>query len=192
MADNPTPEPTAGTSTPPVDHNPTPEPQGNDQPSETPASFDEWIKAQGDDVQDLFDDHVSGLRSALETERTERKALAKQIKDLGKQAEEGSELRQQLTNLTTALESVQRRTAFYESAPGDVANLKLAFLAASDAGMVDDDGVDWQAMRQRFPELFKRTVIPAGNAGSGAGQNGAQPQRTMNDFIRAAAGRPAS
>ena len=190
MADNPTPEPTAGTSTPPVDQNPTPEPQGNDQPSETPASFDEWIKAQGDDVQDLFDDHVSGLRSALETERTERKALAKQIKDLGKQAEEGSELRQQLTNLTTALESVQRRTAFYESAPGDVANLKLAYLAASDAGMVDDDGVDWQAMRQRFPELFKRAVVPAGNAGSGAGQNGAQPPHTMNNFIRAAAGRP--
>lgn len=190
MADNPTPEPGEGNPTPPVDPNPTPEPQ-DDKPGETPTSFDEWIKAQGEDVQDLFDDHVSGLRSALETERTERKALAKQIRDLGKQTEEGSELRQQLTNLTTALESVQQRTAFYESAPGDVANLKLAYLAASDAGMVDDNGVDWQAMRQRFPELFKR-VIPAGNAGSGAGQNGAQPQRTMNDFIRAAAGRPAS
>ena len=190
MADNPTPGTGEGNPTPP-DQNPTPEPQEN-PPSETPATFDEWIKGQGDDVQDLFDGYVSGLRSALDSERNERKSLAKQIKDLGKQAEEGSELRQQLTNLTTALESVQRRTAFYESAPGDVANLKLAYLAASDAGMVDDDGVDWQAMRQRFPELFKRTVVPAGNAGSGAGQNGAQPPHTMNDFIRGAAGRPAS
>lgn len=189
MADNPTP---GVDPTPPTDPTPTPEPQDDDKPSGTPASFDEWITAQGQEVQDMFDGYVSGLRSALESERTERKTLAKQIKDLGKQAEEGSELRQQLTSLTTALESVQQRTAFYESAPGDVANLKLAFLAASDAGMVDDDGVDWQAMRQRFPELFKRAVIPAGNAGSGAGQNGAQPQRTMNDFIRAAAGRPAS
>lgn len=154
-----------------------------------PQSFDQWLGGQDDYTRALITGHITGLRSALESERGERKALAKQVKDYTAKADESAGLRSQLDTMTADLEAVNRRITFYETAPAEVANLRLAWLAAVDAGCIGADGkVDWGKLKEQAPELFRRPLLPPGNAGSGAQQTG-QPDRSMNAFIRQAAGK---
>lgn len=153
---------------------------------ETPT-FDTWLAAQDEGTRTLLEKHTAGLKSALGDEKDNRKVLAKQIVELSKQAEAGSALKTNLDALTSNFEKTSRKATFYESAPGDVRNLKLAWLAAEDAELVDKDGAaDWKALRTQAPELFGK--VTPGNAGNGAGQTG-QGSDTMNSFIRRSAGR---
>ena len=172
-------------------HAPEPPSQSAAQQAPQPTaaqSFDAWLSAQDDAARRLVESHITGLKGALDSERTERKSLAKQIRELSARADEGSDLRKRLDALTGDLESASRKAAFYESAPADAANLRLAWLAAQDGGLVASDGkVDWNRLRTHHPELFRRAV-PTGNAGSGAQQEG-QGGGSMNAFIRAAAGK---
>lgn len=169
---------------------PTTEEPTTEGTSETPATFDEWIQAQPEDVQHLVTGHTAGLRSALDSERSERKALARQLRELTAKAEEGSELRGQLEKLNADYEITARKAAFYEGAPGNVTNVRLAYLAAQDLGILEKDGsVDWSELQSAAPELFRRQQTPPAHAGNGTGQPPAT-RATMNDFIRAAAGRP--
>lgn len=155
---------------------------------ETPT-FDSWIQAQDDATKAMLEGHTSGLKSSLEDERRERKALAKQIVELSKQAETGSTLKAELDKLAANNEKTSRKANFYESAPADVGNLKLAWLAAEDAGLIDKEGsADWKALREQAPELFRKSIAPPAHAGNGAGQNG-QGSTDMNSFIRRSAGR---
>lgn len=157
---------------------------------ETPADFDAWIQSQGDEIKALYEKKTTGLKSALDDERSTRKTLSKQIADLSRQAEEGSKLRGELEKLSAAQEAANRKAAFYEGAPADVTNLKLAWLAADDAGLVDKTGeADWTALRKQMPELFQVKIAPRGNGGEGSGQNGQGAQPGMNHWIRQAAGR---
>jgi len=154
-----------------------------------PASFDAWLATQGDDTRELVTGHISKLQGALTDERSQRRTLAKQIDDLSKQAEQGSQLRGQLEKLSADFEGMSRKAAFYESAPPEVTNLRLAWLLANDAQLVDEQGkTDWGKLRTTAPELFRRTPPPA-NAGAGARQTGVDDGRSMNAFIRAATGR---
>jgi hypothetical protein len=155
--------------------------------------FETWLGRQDDTVKGLIDGHTKGLKSALESERTQRKDFERQLREAAGKLEKGSEAEQRVTKLADDLGTATRRADFYEvaSAAG-CTNLKLAWLAVSqDADLMDSRGnVRMEALKQAFPELFKATQQPAarGNAGSGAGQGGT-PTASMNDFIRRAAGR---
>ena len=97
----------------------------------------------------------------------------------------------QLEKLTGDMGKLDQKAQFYEDAHGaDVANLKLAWIAAQEYGLIGKDGkVDFDQLREQAPELFKKKApAPPGNAGAGAHQSGAT-QPTMNSFIRRAAGR---
>lgn len=157
----------------------------------TPASFEAWLTAQDETVKGLITSHTTGLKSALDSERESRKGLERQLREAAKKADAGSEAQKQLTEMADRLTGTERRIAAYDalSAAG-CANLKLAWLAAQDAGLVDGQGsVSVERLKAQFPELFKQgTPAPRGNAGSGAGQGGA-PKQDMNAFIRQAAGR---
>lgn len=154
-----------------------------------PATFEEWLTGQGDDAKSLVTGHIGKLQNALNDERTQRRTLAKQIDDLSKQAEQGSQLRAQLEQLSGDFEGASRKAAFYESAPAEVTNLRLAWLVANDAGLLEKDGsTNWAQLKVVAPELFKRVTPPA-NAGAGAKQTGVDDGRSMNAFIRAASGR---
>lgn len=173
---------------------PTNQPGETPAPGETPGeqmTFDGWLGEQPDDVKSLLDEHTSGLKTALQREREQRKELAGEVKALAKKADAGSEAREALDNLAAKLEAAERKANFYEAVAGQVSNPRLAWLAAESNGYVNDDGtVQMETLKAEFPELFKPTQkpVPPGNAGNGAGQGGAG-QPDMNAYIRAAAGR---
>ncbi len=158
----------------------------SEQQGETPT-FDGWLASQDEATKALLTKHTSGLKSALDDEKSTRKQLAKQIAELSKQAEEGSALKAALEKTSQDYAQTSRKATFYEGAPSDLRNLKLAWLAAQDADLIDKEGTaDWKALRAQAPELFGK--VTPGNAGNGAGQTG-QGVQDMNTFIRRSAGR---
>jgi hypothetical protein len=161
---------------------------GGASETQAPATFDEWIAGQDETVKAMAERHTAGLRSALASEREQRKEAIKQLKDLAAKAEEGSDLRQRLDGMIAEKDAAERRAAFYESAPqANCTNPRAALLIAQAENLFKRDGSpDWGALQATAPELFRR----AGQANAGAGTGAPPPARvTMNDFIRRAAGR---
>lgn len=173
--------------------------QGDGQNGETPASpdatpvtFEAVYTALPPEQRGVIDTHIGGLKSALKDERDGRKALEKQLRDLSKQAEEGSQLRTQLDKLAEEQSTTSAKAMFFEQAhDAQVRNLRLAWLAAQEYGLVDakTGEADFAKLKQQAPELFAAKPVPSANAGAGAKQPGVNDGRSMNDFIRTAAGR---
>lgn len=162
---------------------------GGQTPPALPQSFDDWLKGQDEGMRKLADEHVKGLKSALETERSQRKDFERQLREAASKLEKDSTERKNLEELAGRLQGLERQTAFFDAAHGaGVTNLRLAWLAAQEAELVDDRGrADFGKLKERFPELFRTAAPPPGNAGAGTQQ---PPSRqTMNDLIRRAAGR---
>jgi hypothetical protein len=158
--------------------------------TQAPESWDAFMEAQPEPVKALFQTHVQGLRTALTTEREERKSLDKRLRDVAKQLEDGSTAKTQLEQLSQQYEETEKRLAFYESAPPELTNAKLAWLAATELDAFDRKGnVNWDAVRQAYPELFKAARQAAPPANAGAGTQGAPQPFSMNDILRQAATR---
>jgi hypothetical protein len=154
----------------------------------TPAAqaFAEWVSTQGEDVRKMADGYAKELKVALEFERKQRQTFEQQLRDATGKLEKGSAERQNLEQLSSTL---SRQAEFYNAVhAAGVTNLRLAWLAAENAGLVDEGGrVDFGKLKDGFPELFRAAAPPPGNAGSGTQQ---PPSRqTMNDLIRRSAGR---
>ena len=154
-------------------------------------TFDDWYQAADDATKALLDQHTRGLKSALDAERTDRKAAEKALRDAAGKLEAGSAARVDLEAQAERVAATERRASFYEVAhAAGVTDLKLAWLAAESSNLFTRRGEpDIEALRQQHPALFgAQTAQRApGNAGAGAGQSPA-PNRNMNDYIRAAAG----
>lgn len=154
-------------------------------------TFESWFGSQDETVKGLIDGHIKGLKSALESERAQRSDLARQLRDVTAKAEKGSELEKALMEVSTQLEAAERRAAFYEEAGRPeigCLNPKAAFALAQAEDLFDKRGrVDWEALKANAPELF-RPRVPQGNAGLGTGDP-PPAHKSMNDFIRRAAGR---
>ncbi len=163
----------------------------------TPASFEAWLAGQPADVRGLYESHTKGLRSALDSERTERATLAKQLKDASGQATKGSELEKTLADVSIKLEAAERRAQFAEEAHRPeigCVNAKAAWALAQAEGLFDKRGnPNWAALKAMAPELFGGGASTGsagvrGNAGAGMGQ-APHAAPSMNDFIRRRAGR---
>ena len=174
-----------------------PTPEGGAQTGETlaadakPVTFEDWYETLEPERQEVLDAHIDGLKSALKSERDERKAVERQLRDLAKQADEGSELRAQLDRMATEAQTATAKAEFFQAGhAANVKNLRLAWLAATDAGLVDakTGECDFGKLKQVAPELFAQKPTTSNNAGNGAGQTGAA-QPSMNDWLRQAAGR---
>ena len=166
---------------------------GDQQDGETPT-FESWIEGQDEQVRGLIDGHVSGLRSALKSERDQRRDFEKQLREAVGQVEAGSEARKKLDTLTGQLETQAQQADFYEAAhAAGVANLRLAWMAVqNDESVLDRRGnVDMARLKEKYPELFPSPKAAAGNAGAGT-QTTPQGAKGMNDFIRQASGRRTS
>jgi hypothetical protein len=149
----------------------------------SPETFDTWLTGQDEPTRNLISSRFSTLEGALETERLQRKDLAKQIKELiGKQAVD-SDAAKQLTELSGSLEVAQKRADFYEAATAaGCIKLKPAYLVAQA------DGLTVEQVKAQYPELFAQARTVATHAGSGTSQP--PPGGIgMNELIRRAAGR---
>lgn len=157
---------------------------------DTTLTFDAWQKGLSDEQKGLIESHVKGLKSALDSERGSRKDLEKQLRDMAKKAEAGSDAQTQLTKLADDLLTADRKADFYEAAHAAGArNLKLAFTVALTDELFDKHGrVNFDEMKKSYPELFASTTTPRGDAGSGTDRK-PKAGAGMNDFIRSAAGR---
>lgn len=159
------------------------EPEGDQ-----PADFDSWLTAQPDDVKTRINTRLASQQSALNDERKSRKELDKKLRGLSKQLEEGSDARKAVDGLRADLKTQSQRADFYEAAHREgVTNLRLAYVAAQDQSLINEDGdVDFAKLKETNPELFgqKKAPTPPGKAGSGTNTT---PKRTtsMNDWIRA-------
>ena len=178
-----TPPPAATAATPPA-------PGEGD--GETPlANWDEVLAGLPEPHRALYEQQTAGLTSALNSEREQRKELAKQLRDATQGLEKNSEARQELERISATLDVAQQRADFYEEASRPeigCANLKLAYMAAQSDDLISDKGrVDWGALKEHYPELFKVARMPPGNAGNGT-QSPPPRSKSMDDLIRRAAG----
>lgn len=161
--------------------------QQNQQPS---ADYETWLAGQPAEVKQLAEAHVSGLKSALASEREQRKQLAGQLREATGKLEQDSEAAKSLQEIAGKLELAERRAVFFEEASRPeigCANARAAFLLAQAGDLFKKDGsVDWKAVKEAAPELFgKRTT----NVNAGVGVQSAAPGgKSMNDFIRRSAG----
>lgn len=163
------------------------------------AAWADYLATQDDEVKGLYEKDVQGLKTALASEREEKKGLERQVRDLAGKAEAGSEAQKNLTELADKIAEGDRRTNFYEDAHKEgVSNLKLAYTIAVQDDLFDRKGVaDLDKLKKNYPELFsaKRETPPAGKGGAGAGAGGGkQPGGgggggDMNSLIRGASGR---
>ena len=158
-----------------------------------PATWDAFLDTLPEETKKLYDTHTAGLKTALQSERQQRSELGKQIQALSKQAADGSEMKKSLETLQGELELVTQRADFFEAAARPeigCSNPALAWLAAREGSLIDGKGkIQWDALKQSYPELFRQRV-PAVQAGAGT-QTPPAPRPSMNDFIRAAAGKRA-
>lgn len=149
---------------------------------ETP-DFETWLGEQDETVRGVIDGHTQGLRAALDTERTQRKDLAKQLRELTGKLDQNSDAAQQLGKLSGQLESAQKRADFVEAAArAGCSDVRLAWLAAQADDLTVDD------VKAAYPQLFMAQTRAATHAGNGS-QSPVASGKSMNNFIRRAAGR---
>lgn len=174
-------------------------PANPDAQTETVETWDNWLAKQPEAerarIATLYEGHTKGLRTALDSERNERKQYEKQVRELATKAEKGSETEKRLTEMADALDRANRKADFYQEAAKPDTGLtdpEAAWIIANAKAeeFFDRKGnLNVALLKERHPGLFGRpNPTPQGNAGSGAG---GQPQsgNDMNSYIRGRAGR---
>ncbi len=164
---------------------------GTQDPPANTLSYDDWYKGLDDSQKALVDGNTSGLKSALQSERSSRQALEKQVAELAKKAEKGSEIETQLGQLQAQLSEANQRAEFLAGAPAaGCADPQLAFLAAREGGHFDMNGKpNWEAIKLAHPNLFAtQTPAPRGSGDVGRGNQDPPKADDMNALIRRAAG----
>lgn len=168
---------------------------GADTQPASEETFDTWLEAQPEEtrakVKGLYESNVSGLKSALKSERDIKGQLSTQLKELLPKAEKGSDLEKQLLEMSSKAEAAERRALFAEEAIKPeigCRNVKVAFALATADDLFDKRGnPDWEKIKAAAPELFG-SVIANANAGVGT-HNVPAAKNDMNSFIRKAARR---
>lgn len=159
-----------------------------------PPTWDSWFGGLGDTEKSLIDGHTKGLKSALDQERNQRTALEKQVKELSKQAAEGSDLKATLEKMAAELAESNQRASLLEQVskaglkaePGDVIALARA------RGLVDGQGnINFAKLKEQCSYLFEDSApVPKtkGEAGTGHRNKGAD-EPSLNDIVLSALGR---
>lgn len=163
-------------------------------------TLDAYMQSLSEDqrgtVSKLLDSHTQGLKTALDSERTNRKDAEKKLRDAAGKVVDNADLQKQLTDMADAQLAANKRADFYEDAAKPelgLADAKAAWLiinAEADEYINHRGKIDFDLLKVNHPGLFKSpttTPVTRHNAGNGAGQGGAG-NFNMNDYIRAEAG----
>lgn len=155
-----------------------------------PKTYEEWYATLTDELKGLVEGHISGLKSALERQKTDNKDLKATI--AATIASKDTEAASKLEAITGQLKDATQRASFYEAAGKmGVKNAKLAFVAAKDAGLLHEDGtLKEDKFKETFPELIGEQPVTKPQTQAGAGTGGTKTPETMtwNDAVRIAAG----
>lgn len=154
-------------------------------------TYDSLIARLTDDEKAVLTEHTKGLRSALGSEREAKGKLERDLRDLSKQLEGNKDAQAKVDALANDVGKERLRGDFYEEAHNQgVDNLKLAFMAAQQDGLIDDRGrVNWAQLKKDYPQLYRQEPEPKvqikGNGGEGSRNAGQQRQpSSMTDWIR--------
>jgi len=162
-------------------------------PNASPTtSYDTFYNSLPEAQRALIDSHISGLKNALDSEKTRRRSLTDEIQTL--QESQTGKLDALTAEHEQALAARDLQLRFYEGAQQARCTApKLAWLAAQDSGHIAEDGsIDWNGLTETYPVLFAQAQGPAAPppANSQAGSNHQPNQNVdMNAAIRAATGR---
>lgn len=153
-------------------------------------TWDAWHKTLPEPVQKLISEHESGLRTALASERDARSTAEKDLRDVAGKLEKGSDAQKKVLELADDVAAGTKKADFYEDAhKAGVTNLKLAFHIADGDDLFDKRGlVDFDKMKEEYPELFGKKQLGDGNAGDGTGGKLPGGEKDMNAAIRRMAG----
>ena len=172
---------------------------GGSESRAAPETWEAWVAARPEaertQITALYEKQTAGLKTALDSERDTRKGLEKQVRELAKDAEKGSKAEKDLTALADQLSAEQRRADFYESAAKPEIGLvgtraAWTLMNAEPDRYFDRKGnPNFDLLKQEHPYLFgQKPPVPRGNQGNGT-QGQQHTGQTMNDMIRAAAGK---
>jgi hypothetical protein len=175
-------------------------PQATTPAAQTPAvqSWDEWLagqsEAQRKQIGEMYDKKNAGMKTALDGEREERRKLEKQVRDLAKAQEAGSDLQNKLTAMADQLSSAERRADFYRDAnKADIVDAEGAWVIANakpDEFFDRRGNLNVTLLKERHPGLFAQPKpTPKINAGNGTQNPDGNRTADMNTFIRRAAGK---
>jgi len=167
------------------------DPKGKEEGGEV-LEWDTWHKALPEPAQKLIAERESGLKTALATERDARKTAEKDLRDVAKKLEKGSDAQKEVIKLADAVAETTAKADFYEDAhKAGVSNLKLAHYVAASEGFMDARGnANFEKMKEQYPELFGRKAsLPSGNIGDGTDAAPTGKKKDMNTFIRTVAGK---
>ena len=163
------------------------------QPKEEPKALEwkPWHDALPKDAQELVAEREKGLKSALDSERDARKTAETDLRAVAKKLEEGSVAQQEVLKLADQVAEGTTKADFYEDAhKAGVSNLKLAYHVATTEELFDKRGaVNFEKMKESYPELFGKKQVPRGDAGEGTGTAPGGQKIGMNEFIRRSAGK---
>ena len=160
-------------------------------PQEDVNEWDAFHDSLPAEEQKLIADRDSGLKTALDKERDARKGAEKDLRDVAKDLKDGSDAQEKVLKLADQAAAETQKADFYEDAHGNgIANLKLAFHVVQKDDLFDSRGnVDFKALKEDYPELFVKKVVPPGDAGDGTGTGLPGKKVDMNALIRQKAGR---
>lgn len=152
-------------------------------------TFEEWLNKQDEKTKAILDGHAKGLKDALVAEREAKKEMSKQLQELAKKAEKGSEVEKQLTETANALQASEKRASFYEEAIQPVIgciNPKAAYALAISENLFKGDKPLWDEIKKLAPELFAKASTTDGGRG---GEKSPKGENNINAQIRRMAGR---
>lgn len=180
---------TPPSTTPPAGDPPVGDPPaGSDQ-----AAWEAWLAKQTEDVRKMYEEHTSGLKSALKSERDKAKAATDQAKrlaeleeaekkrkeselsELQKAQTKQAELEKQIAQQAEALKSTRLRHAVEIAAaranfqdPEDAYRLAdLSEVEVSEDGKVTGVDKALEALAKKRPYLIKTTKAPETDAEAG-------------------------
>jgi hypothetical protein len=194
-----TPPPSQDGQQPPANNGDQQPPNQNQEP-QPPDNLDAWLTDQPTEVQGvvkpLIEKATTGYKSALEAERSERRKLEAQIKQISGKLTEGDATRAQLETLSGQLGEANRKADFFQQAgeQGISKPQAMYVLATNDPEGVylTTDGrngkmrVDWEALKRDFPEFWPAPAqTPPARSNAGNGTQGQPGQRfDMNTLLR--------
>jgi hypothetical protein len=148
--------------------------------------FEEFLATQSDEIKASYEEHVHGLKSALQSERDAHTRFEAQVKEVSSKLENTDATRQALEKASA---ETGAKVKFYDLAhKAGVSDLGLGFLAAQQEGLITDTGVDLGKLKELHPGLFGSKAVIPGNAGE-HGTVKASTDAAINQSIRDAAKR---